>query len=78
METVLYVLAEVIRCLALIMQPLTPDSAAKMLDQLSVPENARSFAMLSSEHALKAGTKLPVPQGVFPRLEVGEEQKAAV
>ena len=78
METVLYVLAEVIRCLALIMQPLTPDSAAKMLDQLSVPENARSFAMLSGAHALKAGTKLPVPQGVFPRLEVGEEQKAAV
>lgn len=77
METVLYVLAEVIRCLALIMQPLTPDSASKMLDQLSVLENERSFAFIAGAHALKAGTKLPPPSGVFPRIVETEEQKAA-
>lgn len=77
METVLYVLAEVVRCLALIMQPLTPDAASQLLDQLAAGENERSFAHISSAHALKAGTKLPAPQGVFPRIVEGDEQKAA-
>ena len=76
MNTVLYVLAEVVRCLALIMQPLTPDAAARLLDQLAVAENERSFAFIGAQHALKAGVKLPPPQGVFPRMDV-EEQKAA-
>lgn len=76
MATVLYVLAEVVRCLALIMQPLTPDSAAKMLDQLSVAENERSFAFIGAAHALKAGTKLPPPSGVFPRIVEDDEKKA--
>lgn len=77
METVLYVLVEVVRCLALIMQPLTPDAAAKLLDQCAVGENERSFACISSAHALKAGAKLPPPQGVFPRIVESEEQKVA-
>jgi methionyl-tRNA synthetase len=76
MNTVLYVLAEVVRCLALMMQPLTPDAAARLLDQLAVAENERSFAFISAAHALKAGVTLPAPQGVFPRMEL-EEQKAA-
>lgn len=77
METVLYVLAEVVRCLALIMQPLTPDSAEKMLDQLSVAANERDFSCISSAHALKAGAKLPIPQGVFPRIGTEETEKKA-
>ena len=68
MESVLYVLAEAIRGIAILMQPFTPDSAAKLLDQLAVPENQRTFAHLGSEYALKAGTELPTPQGVFPRI----------
>ena len=67
MNTVLYVLAEVVRHLAILMQPFTPASAAKMLDQLAVPEDARTFAHLGDGHALKGGTKLPTPTGVFPR-----------
>lgn len=77
METVLYVLAEVIRCLALIMQPLTPDAAARLLDQLATGENERGFAFIGSAHALRPGLKLPAPQGVFPRIVEGEEQKVA-
>lgn len=76
METVLYVLAETIRCLALIVQPFVPDSAAKMLDQLSIPANNRDFSSLDAAHALQPGIKLPPPQGVFPRI-VEDEQKAA-
>lgn len=73
METVLYVLAEVIRCLAIIMQPITPEAAAKMLDQLSVPANARGFDTLNAAHAIKAGTTLPAPTGVFPRMATETE-----
>ncbi len=68
MGTVLGVLAEAIRCLALIVQPVMPDSAGKMLDQLGVPENERSFEHLSASHSLKAGTLVDKPQGVFPRI----------
>lgn len=67
MACTLYTLAEVIRCIALMLQPFVPGSAAKMLDQLAVPEDARSFEHLRPEHALKPGTALPKPQGVFPR-----------
>jgi methionyl-tRNA synthetase len=67
MNTVLWVLAETVRHIAILMQPFVPTSAAKMLDQLAVPEDARDFAHLTPAHAVKGGTALPAPQGVFPR-----------
>ena len=67
METVLYTLAETIRHIAILLQPFMPDSMERMLDQLAVPADARSFASLGADHALAAGTPLPKPQGVFPR-----------
>lgn len=70
MATVLYVLAETVRNLAIIVQPFMPTSAGRLLDQLAIPADARSFAQISPAHALKTGTPLPEPQGVFPRLEV--------
>lgn len=73
METVLYVLAETIRCLALAIQPVTPTAAAKMLDQVAVPEDAREYAHIAAAHALKSGTPLPAPEGVFPRIEAKEK-----
>lgn len=68
MNTVLFVLSETIRCLGLIVQPIMPVSAAKILDQLRIPETERSFASLNSKSLLKPGTVIPQPQGVFPRL----------
>jgi len=67
METVLYVLAETLRCVALLVQPFMPDSMSQLLDQLGVPADQRDFAALNEAGALKAGTPLPVPCGVFPR-----------
>jgi len=66
-KTILYVLAETIRRLGLLIQPIMPQSAAKLLDQLGVPENARTFAAFGKDHALVPGTALPKPEGVFPR-----------
>jgi methionyl-tRNA synthetase len=71
MATVLYVLADVVRQIALLMQPVTPVAAAALLDQLAVPGDKRSFAQF--DQALMAGTPLPPPQGVFPRFVEVEE-----
>ena len=65
MATVLWVLAETLRRLALLTQPFMPEASAKLLDLLAVPESERSFAALGT--ALPAGTALPPPAGIFPR-----------
>jgi methionyl-tRNA synthetase len=67
MGTVLYVTAEVIRQVAILVQPIMPTSAAKLLDLLGVPEGERLFSTLGGKTRLKAGTTLPAPTGVFPR-----------
>jgi methionyl-tRNA synthetase len=66
-DTVLYVLAETIRHLALYTQPFMPDSSATMLGLLSVAEDARDFDHVGPDHALAAGTAFPKPEPVFPR-----------
>ncbi|MDD5586411.1 MAG: methionine--tRNA ligase [Alphaproteobacteria bacterium] len=75
MATVLYVLAETLRHLAILIQPFMPDSMNKLLDQLAVPEDQRNFAALTADQALKPGAPLPAPQGLFPRI-VEDAQKA--
>ncbi len=77
MATVLYVLAETVRHLAVVVQPFMPDSAARMLDQLAVPAENRSFAALGAAGALTPGTDLPKPEGIFPRHVVESEDAAA-
>jgi methionyl-tRNA synthetase len=65
METVLYMLCEAIRRVAILTQPFMPTASEKLLDQLAVPTDARDFAAL--DKGLVEGTPLPAPQGVFPR-----------
>ena len=77
MNTVLYVLAETIRCLGLVVQPFMPESAGKILDQMAVGAGDRDFTAINATHALKPGTKLPAPQGVFPRIVEEEKTGAA-
>jgi methionyl-tRNA synthetase len=67
MGTVLYVTAEAIRQAAILVQPLMPNSAAKLLDQLGIAADARGFDRLGAAGRLAPGAKLPAPQGVFPR-----------
>ncbi|KAF0848705.1 methionine--tRNA ligase [Nocardia caishijiensis] len=63
MATVLYVTLEVVRVVAILVQPVMPGSAAKLLDLLG--QEARTFADLSTP--LAPGTDLPAPEPVFPR-----------
>jgi len=67
MATVLYVVAETVRRLAILVQPFVPGSAAAMLDLLSVDAELRTFAAITDDQRLQAGSALPKPQGVFPR-----------
>ncbi|MBT5540132.1 MAG: methionine--tRNA ligase, partial [Alphaproteobacteria bacterium] len=71
METVLYVLSEAIRYITILAQPFLPDATEKILDQLAVPKNKRTFANLSAESALVSGTALPNPEPIFPRYVPG-------
>jgi methionyl-tRNA synthetase len=66
MRTVLFVLAETIRYLAILAQPFVPTASARLLDQLSVPQGSRDFRALEWA-PLTPGTPLPKPAGIFPR-----------
>jgi methionyl-tRNA synthetase len=66
-KTVLYVTAEVVRQIAILAQPVMPESSSKLLDSLGIPQDARSFAALGGATRIAPGTTLPPPVGVFPR-----------
>jgi methionyl-tRNA synthetase len=69
MNEVLYRVLETLRYIAILMQPFTPDSAAKMLDQLNVPKNNRNLMHLNQEFAIISSNKINQPYPIFPRLE---------
>ena len=66
-KTVLYVTAEVVRQIAILAQPVMPESMGKLLDSLGVPSRSAQFAALGGAKRIAAGTTLPAPVGVFPR-----------
>lgn len=77
MNTVLYVLMEVMRHVAILYQPLMPTSSNVILDQLGVPANERDFVHLNhddddglGEYKIKLGRTIMKPMAVFPRFEV--------
>ncbi|WP_442545515.1 methionine--tRNA ligase [Arthrobacter sp. KN11-1C] len=68
MNTVLYVTLEVVRIVAILVQPVMPTSAAKLLEVLGQPDGeARQFAAVATP--IVPGTELPAPAPVFPRYE---------
>jgi methionyl-tRNA synthetase len=67
-RTTLYVTCEVVRIAALLIQPVMPDSASKLLDLLGQSQEQRSFAAIGAR--LEPGAALPPPVGVFPRYQV--------
>ncbi|TCL73967.1 methionine--tRNA ligase [Rhizobium sp. BK251] len=75
MGTVLYVTAEVVRQIAILLQPFVPESADKLLDLVGAPADKRDFAALGEVGRLVSGTTLEAPQPVFPRYVAPESQK---
>ncbi len=72
MATVLYVTAEIIRQVAILVQPVMPESAAKFLDMLKIPADKRDFAALGEVGRLSADTVIEKPVAVFPRFVEAE------
>ena len=66
-RTVLYVTLEAVRVAALLVQPVMPTSAGRLLDLLGQHPDGRDFTSLATR--LVPGTELPTPVGVFPRYE---------
>ncbi len=65
--TVLYVTAEVVRQVAILAQPVMPQSCAKLLDLLGIAGGERTFASLGAGGRIAPGQQLPPPVAVFPR-----------
>jgi methionyl-tRNA synthetase len=72
--TVLYVTAEILRQVSILVQPFMPMSASKLLHLLAVPEAEREFSALAAGRRIKAGATLPPPSPVFPRYVEAEEK----
>ena len=67
-NTILYYTVEAIKRLAIMAQWAIPSGANAILDLLSQPEDRRGFA--DAAHMIEAGRALPMPVGIFPRLEL--------
>jgi methionyl-tRNA synthetase len=65
--TVLYVTAEVLRQVAILILPFMPASGEKLLDLLAIPASERQFVHLGGHHRIATGAKLPAPAAIFPR-----------
>ena len=67
METVLYVLCEVIRHLGIMALPYMPTAAGKILDVMNVAPDARVFGAIGKAGALQSGAALNMPTPLFPK-----------
>ena len=74
MTAVLGVLVEVIRQVAILVQPVMPASAERLLDQLMLTSDERSFAVIGGQARLPEGRQIGQPSGVFPRFIEDESQ----
>ena len=72
MAEVLAVLAECIRQVAILAQPVMPKATTLMLDQLGVAADLRDFTALSGAGRLSSGHRIDKPVPVFPRYVVEE------
>ncbi|MEW4466982.1 methionine--tRNA ligase [Parasphingorhabdus sp. JC815] len=73
-DRVLYYTAESIRQLAIMLRWVIPESCDKMLDLLAQDHDKRDFEHL--DHAIISGLSLPAPSGIFPRLDMPQDEGA--
>jgi methionyl-tRNA synthetase len=80
METVLATLFICIAQLAIAALPVIPGSATKLLDHMGIPDNVRNFADAGSHWyspLAESNYRIAQPQGLFPRLELPEDEEDA-
>jgi methionyl-tRNA synthetase len=66
MHSVLYVLVECLRVIGIALQPIIPDSAKILLDQLNAKE--RNLTDICQSAAFRVGHKIDTPSPIFARL----------
>ncbi len=80
MKVVLQTIFVALRDLGIAIQPVVPDKAAALLDQLGIPQNERSFAALNDSdwfnRLVESGFTVAKPTPIFPRLDMPEEEPA--
>ncbi|KPF65210.1 methionine--tRNA ligase [Porphyrobacter sp. AAP60] len=81
MKAVLQTLFIALRDLAIAIQPVVPQKAAALLDQLGIPEGDRSFAALADtdwfNRLVTSGFAVSPPMPLFPRLELPAKDDGA-
>ena len=81
MKVVLQTLFMALRDLAIAIQPVVPEKAKALLDQIGIPDDERSFADLPDSdwylRLVESGFTIGKPTPIFPRLELPEEESAA-
>ncbi|MEP5938975.1 MAG: methionine--tRNA ligase [Erythrobacter sp.] len=80
MKIVLQTLFMTLRDLAIAIQPVVPERAASLLDQLAIPTDERDYAALNDSdwyiRLVDSGFTVEKPTAVFPRLEMPEVDNA--
>ncbi len=66
MDLVIYKLLEYIRVIGILLQPITPSSAEKILNQLQIPKEERNLKSLYNAQ-VKYGVTLPQPTPIFSK-----------
>lgn len=74
-STVLYITAEILRRISIMLLPFIPQSAAKLLDSLAIAEKDRLLHHIS-DCKIKEGITLPTPEPIFPRYKKADTDDA--
>ena len=79
LKTVLYVLCETLRFIAVLIAPTMPQTPAKMFAQLGIADDTlKTLDSLQSFGKIPAGTKVIKGEALFPRIDVEKELKDIV
>ena len=77
LNTVLYNLAEVLRIVAVLIQPVMPQTAPKIWQQLGVAGDVANLLMADSWDGIPAGTRISTAEALFPRIETESKLSSA-
>lgn len=75
LSTVLYNLLECIRHIGIMLMPVMPESAVKILDQIGADESVRTFDSLNLSDGLKKGGKVSAAVPLFERIDEAKKME---
>ena len=76
LQTVLYILAECVRFISVLVTPFMPKTPERIYEQLGVNDDAlKTWESLAAFGALKAGTAVKKGEALFPRIDIEKDLK---